>query len=424
MSLPKIFFGSSGQSLELIKHLADLLSGEFSCTTWDSKTFFPEGHDLLTSLEKGLDAFDMAVFVFDPTDQATVRGKLVGQPRDTVVFEAGFSIAKLGRDRTIVFLPKDHRDFRLMTDFQGIVHPKIDFARYSSEPNNPELLAGAVATIRSRWRAVKGQQTSGVYVPRLDESTRTFLELSARAGLTHAWKKRSCALSNLEKDIGNARNSVTFVTRVYHSELFKRPNDFASALVAAASKMADGASPLEVSFYSTNWKYDFGVDQEASGACPDMGFCKTWPSNNAVLQQLFTFESTQNVWRNRWDDMRKYIDHMKEKSSTFDAVQSTICEQYHGLADKLVFKRDYVHDLLLPYSLVMIDDRIVYASFYTLNDKETYGSSAPTIRAEARSDQPLSNSGKAGDHWVQLFQDEIEKLKTHYMVSSHMPLQQ
>ncbi len=77
-----------------------------------------------TIIEKFEDYADVpfAIVLFSPDDfgKATDEDSLKPRPRQNVVFELGFFIGKLGRDKVVV-LHKVVENFEMLSDFQGVI---------------------------------------------------------------------------------------------------------------------------------------------------------------------------------------------------------------------------------------------------------------------------------------------------------------
>lgn len=131
---PKIFLGSSKESLPLIKGIQASLANVASLKRWDEGVFRP-GDYVLDRLIQIVNSYDFAIFAIAPEDFAEIRGKKVLVARDNVLFEAGLFFSQLDRTRTLLIVPKknkaDELEFHLPSDLEGLTN--IEY----SAPNLP-----------------------------------------------------------------------------------------------------------------------------------------------------------------------------------------------------------------------------------------------------------------------------------------------
>jgi Predicted nucleotide-binding protein containing TIR-like domain len=117
--LPKVFIGSSAESLEVAYAVQENLEPDAEPTVW------PQGVVALStttidSLNKVLSGSDFGIFVFAPDDIIQLRKKTYATVRDNVVFELGLFVGRLGLERTFIVMPKGTRNFRIPTDLSGL----------------------------------------------------------------------------------------------------------------------------------------------------------------------------------------------------------------------------------------------------------------------------------------------------------------
>ena len=117
--LPTLFIGSSVESLEIAYAIQENLEYDAECTVW-SQGIFELSETTLDSLINSLEKFDFAILVFTPDDILKLRNKTFTSTRDNVIFELGLFIAKLGKLKTFVLMPRGEENFRLPTDLVGI----------------------------------------------------------------------------------------------------------------------------------------------------------------------------------------------------------------------------------------------------------------------------------------------------------------
>jgi Predicted nucleotide-binding protein containing TIR-like domain len=102
---PRIFIGSSSESLPVVDALVKGLEAEAEVVRWDAESNFPPGEFFLAWLLKQAHLFDFAIMVFGPDDQVTSRDQEMSAPRDNVVFELGLFMSQIDRLRALVVAP-------------------------------------------------------------------------------------------------------------------------------------------------------------------------------------------------------------------------------------------------------------------------------------------------------------------------------
>jgi Predicted nucleotide-binding protein containing TIR-like domain len=116
---PRLFIGSSSESLDLAYAVHQNLRREAECTLWNEGVFEPSKYTL-ESILKALEHSDFGLFVFGGDDILRMRSVDYVAVRDNVLFELGLFVGRLGRDRTFFLLPDEHTAFRLPTDLLGL----------------------------------------------------------------------------------------------------------------------------------------------------------------------------------------------------------------------------------------------------------------------------------------------------------------
>ena len=117
---PRLFIGSSTESLTLAYEIQSAL--EYSCepTVW-TQGVFQLTRSSLESLRTALDDYDFAVFVLAPDDLSTLRDTQQLTVRDNVLLELGLFLGKLGSDCVFMVAPREEPGgLRLPTDLLGI----------------------------------------------------------------------------------------------------------------------------------------------------------------------------------------------------------------------------------------------------------------------------------------------------------------
>jgi hypothetical protein len=125
---PLIFTGSSTEGRTFALALQANLKEGHTVTVWD-QNIFRLGQSTLEGLVTMLEQFDFAVFVFLPDDEITLRGNELIATRDSVYFECGHFMGRLGRERTFFVRPTHVPNLRIPSDLLGITAATFDNQR-------------------------------------------------------------------------------------------------------------------------------------------------------------------------------------------------------------------------------------------------------------------------------------------------------
>jgi 8-oxo-dGTP pyrophosphatase MutT (NUDIX family) len=142
---PRVFIGSSAESLHLAQALQSNLEGCAEVRIWN-QDMFQTGNSVLEDLLKLTNQFDYAVFVWSPEDTYTSRGETYPSPRDNVVFEAGMFYGVLGKERVFLLMPTPDR-LKVPSDLTGTNNI---FFREPYDKNYRAALGPASRTIQER----------------------------------------------------------------------------------------------------------------------------------------------------------------------------------------------------------------------------------------------------------------------------------
>jgi 8-oxo-dGTP pyrophosphatase MutT (NUDIX family) len=149
VTTPRVFVGSSRESLPLARGVKANLEEIAEVRVWDEDLFVP-GNFQFEDLLGFTQAFDFAVFILAGDDLTLSRGAAVASPRDNVMLEAGVFYGGLGRERVILVAPREDA-VKTPTDLQGIT-----IARFSapSDQNYRAATSSACSSIAKRISAL------------------------------------------------------------------------------------------------------------------------------------------------------------------------------------------------------------------------------------------------------------------------------
>ena len=125
---PRIFIGSSLESLSIAYAIQQNLEYDVIATIW-SQGVFQLSNNTLEDLINSLDKFDYGIFVFAPDDILQIRNTKMQSVRDNVIFEMGLFMGKLGRDKVFYVIPRNSETLHLPTDLLGIMSGQYDDMR-------------------------------------------------------------------------------------------------------------------------------------------------------------------------------------------------------------------------------------------------------------------------------------------------------
>lgn len=124
---PKIFIGSSLESLEVAYSIQSQLEHTTDPTVWTQGIF----NLSKTTTEDLIEVFknsDFAIFVFTPDDSTKIRGDELRTVRDNLIFELGLACGIIGKERVFAIHPRNIENFHIPTDLYGIT-----FGNYNND---------------------------------------------------------------------------------------------------------------------------------------------------------------------------------------------------------------------------------------------------------------------------------------------------
>jgi len=144
-SLPRLFVGSSSESLHLAEAIQANLEKVADVRLWN-QDLFRVGNSTLEDLLRLISDFDYAAFVWSADDSVMSRGASYLTPRDNVILEAGMFYGGLGRDRVFLLVPQLEKP-KVPSDLLGISHL---FFRQPTDSNYRAALGPACKNIEQR----------------------------------------------------------------------------------------------------------------------------------------------------------------------------------------------------------------------------------------------------------------------------------
>lgn len=149
-SKPKIFIGSSVESLEIARAIQNNLDYEALCNVWDQGIFELSGN-ALENLIEATHTHDFAIFVFMHDDIIKIREKEYFAVRDNLVFELGLFISRLGKDKVFFLIPRNTEKLHLPTDLIGIQPGHFEI------PLNQDDLPASLGPFCNKIRIILGK---------------------------------------------------------------------------------------------------------------------------------------------------------------------------------------------------------------------------------------------------------------------------
>jgi hypothetical protein len=115
---PRIFIGSSVESLPIADAIAENLEFDAEVTIWRTGTFKLSSNALDDLILKSK-SVDFSIFIFSPDDVSTIRSREAPAVRDNVVFELGLFIGSIGKERCFIVKARN-TDLHFPSDLLGI----------------------------------------------------------------------------------------------------------------------------------------------------------------------------------------------------------------------------------------------------------------------------------------------------------------
>ena len=116
---PNVFVISTVEALDIAQEIqAGLARDDMLITVWTDGVFVVSDYPI-EALSGALAEADFAVAIAHPDDETQERGETQRTPRDNVIFELGFFMGKLGKERTMLVEPRG-AGVKLPSDLTGL----------------------------------------------------------------------------------------------------------------------------------------------------------------------------------------------------------------------------------------------------------------------------------------------------------------
>ena len=144
---PQIFVSSSAEGIQTAYALQANLEHVADVTIWNTQLSL--GYSLLEALLDALAKADFSVAIFRSDDSLMIRGQEMTTVRDSVIFELGISIGRLGLRRCFILMPEHSPNLRVTSDLVGLAT-----LSYKSDPGDRNFVAALGPACSQIARAV------------------------------------------------------------------------------------------------------------------------------------------------------------------------------------------------------------------------------------------------------------------------------
>ena len=148
---PRLFIGSSVESLEIADAVNLNLDHQFEVTIWRNGTF-DLSSNTIDSIVKKSQSVDFALFIFSPDDISIIRDQQKAIVRDNVLFELGIFIGAIGKERCFILRPRGV-DLHFPTDLLGII--PADFEPNRTDGDLTSAVNNACVLIKNKMKSLK-----------------------------------------------------------------------------------------------------------------------------------------------------------------------------------------------------------------------------------------------------------------------------
>jgi len=147
--VPNVFICSSSENLSVAEQIQLGLEHHQSVVrVWTDQVFGPMKYTM-EDLEREVGSTDVAIVVITKDDVVRSRKKQTAAPRDNVVFELGLFMGQIGRQRTIMVMPRASK-LKLPSDLLG-----LNPITYNppSDPSDKRQLAASLASVCTQLKS-------------------------------------------------------------------------------------------------------------------------------------------------------------------------------------------------------------------------------------------------------------------------------
>ncbi|MEZ8881488.1 TIR domain-containing protein [Vibrio lentus] len=149
MRKPRVFIGSSVESLPIADAIAENLEFDAEVTIWRNGTFNLSSNALDDLVSKAK-SVDFSIFIFSPDDLTIMRSREKYVVRDNVVFELGLFIGAIGKNRCFIVKPRGV-ELHFPSDLLGIT--PTDFDANRTDEDLPSSLNYSATQIKREFKA-------------------------------------------------------------------------------------------------------------------------------------------------------------------------------------------------------------------------------------------------------------------------------
>jgi len=155
---PKLFIGSSSESLPIVELLQKGLQNHAAIRSWTDRSIFKPTDFYVESLLNIPRLYDFGLFLFEPDDVVESRGIVMAAPRDNVIFEFGLFMSQLGLKRAFALAPRSR--VKMLSDIAGLkpieYDEPADVAPLRAELAKAKRPAVRKALVQSIQRSLQG----------------------------------------------------------------------------------------------------------------------------------------------------------------------------------------------------------------------------------------------------------------------------
>ena len=148
---PRLFIGSSVESLDIADAVNLNLDHQAEVTIWRNGTF-DLSNNTIDSLVKKAESVDFSLFIFSPDDISIIRNKEKAVVRDNVLFELGLFIGSIGKERCFILKPRNV-DLHFPTDLLGVT--PADYEPNRSDGDLASAVNHACVLIKKQMEKLK-----------------------------------------------------------------------------------------------------------------------------------------------------------------------------------------------------------------------------------------------------------------------------